>query len=295
MDSIDEIKEELIEESSNKKRIIKIVLTILFIILITVFYARFLGTKGLVVKEYAIKTTHLDEYYDGFKIVHFSDLHYGSTIFIDDVKKLVKKINSEEPHVVVFTGDLIDKDFKLSENDATSLRGELSKINPDIEVLAVKGNHDYEHDYFNSLIDELGWHYLDNTYEYLYHESKKPIIFVGLDDLLKGTPDYQNAFSYLNEIGSNHYTIVLAHEPDQIKEINNYDFNLYLAGHSHLGQVRLPLIGAIYTPVGSKKYYDEHYKVSNADLYINGCIGTSSIKFRLFNKPSINLYRFYTK
>ena len=68
-----------------------------------------------------------------------------------------------------------------------------------------------------------------------------------------------------------------------------------MAGHSHLGQIRLPLIGAIYTPKGSKKYYDEHYKVNNADMYINGGIGTSVIEFRLLNKPSINLYRFYTK
>ncbi len=92
-----------------------------------------------------------------------------------------------------------------------------------------------------------------------------------------------------------HYTIVLAHEPDQILDIKNYNFNLFLAGHSHLGQIRLPLIGAIYTPKGSKKYYDEHYKVNNADMYINGGIGTSVIEFRLLNKPSINLYRFYTK
>lgn len=295
MDNINEISDDLIEKKYKKRKIIKIFLTVLFIVLVIILYARFLGTKGLIVKEYPIKTTHLDEYYDGFKIIHFSDLHYGSTIFLDDVKKLVKKINSEEPHVVVFTGDLIDKDFKLSENDATSLKDELGKINPEIEVLTVKGNHDYEHDYFSSIVEELGWHFLDNTYEYLYHDSKIPIVFVGLDDLLNGTPDYANAFSYLNEVTSEHYTIVLAHEPDQIKEISNYDFNLYLAGHSHLGQIRFPLVGAIYTPKGSKKYYDEHYKVNNADLYINGGIGTSIIKFRFLNKPSINLYRFYTK
>ena len=68
-----------------------------------------------------------------------------------------------------------------------------------------------------------------------------------------------------------------------------------LSGHSHLGQVRLPFIGSIITPQGAKKYYDEQYKVSNADLYINGGIGTSTLDFRFFAKPSINLYRFYTK
>ena len=290
--------EETIEEKfeqEKKHRIIKIILLSLFCIVLVILYSHFLGTKGLEVKEYPIKTTYLDESFDGFKIVHFSDLHYGSTVDINDVKKLVKTINSKSPHLVVFTGDLVEKGIKISENEAKKLKDEFSKLNPEIEILTVKGNHDYEHDYYNNIVDYLGWKFLDNTYEYVYYKSDKPIVIVGLDDLTKGVPDYENAFSYLNEVGDDHYTIVLAHEPDQILDIKNYNFNLFLAGHSHLGQIRLPLIGAIYTPKGSKKYYDEHYKVNNADMYINGGIGTSVIESRLLNKPSINLYRFYTK
>ena len=290
--------EETIEEKfeqEKKHRIIKIILLSLFCIVLVILYSHFLGTKGLEVKEKKKKTTYLDESFDGFKIVHFSDLHYGSTVDINDVKKLVKTINSKSPHLVVFTGDLVEKGIKISENEAKKLKDEFSKLNPEIEILTVKGNHDYEHDYYNNIVDYLGWKFLDNTYEYVYYKSDKPIVIVGLDDLTKGVPDYENAFSYLNEVGDDHYTIVLAHEPDQILDIKNYNFNLFLAGHSHLGQIRLPLIGAIYTPKGSKKYYDEHYKVNNADMYINGGIGTSVIEFRLLNKPSINLYRFYTK
>lgn len=290
--------EHSIEEKLNgnkRTKIIKGIMLAIIFIALTLLYARFIGTTGIVIKEYPIKTTRLDESYDGFKIVHFSDLHYGSTIDLNDVKKLVSEINDEGPHLIVFTGDLIDKDVKLSESEASKLKEELKKLNPEIEVLTVKGNHDYDHDYFNGIVEELGWHFLDNTYEYVYYKSSSPIVFVGLDDLTRGNPDYVNAFSYLNELGDEFYTIVLAHEPDQIMEISNYNFNLVLSGHSHLGQVRLPLVGAVYTPVGSKKYYDEHYKVNNADMYISGGIGTSVIKFRLLNKPSINLYRFYTK
>lgn len=287
-----------IEEKLNKgkkAKIIKIILFIIFIIVIVMLYSRYIGTKGLEINEYPIKTTRLNESYDGFKIIHFTDLHYGSTVTLDDVKKLVKSINNEDPHLVIFTGDLIDKDVSVSETEFDKLKEELAKLNPEIETLTVKGNHDYDHDYFNKMVEELNWHLLDNTYEYIYYKSVNPIVFVGLDDLLNGNPDYTNAFSYLNEIGDDTYTIILAHEPDQIEEISNYNFNLFLAGHSHLGQVRLPLIGSVYTPVGAKKYYDEHYKVNNADLYISGGIGTSVVKFRLLNKPSINLYRFYTK
>lgn len=282
-------------EIEKKPNIIKIIIIIGVIITLTLLYSRFISTRGLIVKEYPIKTSRLDSNYDGLKIIQLSDIHYGSTIGLKELKNVVKKINSLNPDIVVFTGDLVENKVVLDEEEVKNIIKELNKIDPKIETLAVKGNHDYDHEYFDEILKELNWHLLDNTYEYVYHQSKSPIIFVGLDDYTDGNPDYDNAFSYLNETEEDLYTIILAHEPDQIDEIKNYRFDLMLSGHSHLGQVRLPLIGAIYTPVGSKKYYDEHYKVDNADLYINGGLGTSTIKFRLFNKPSINLYRFYTK
>lgn len=282
-------------EQVSKKSILKIVIIIVIIIALVLLYSRFISTRGLIIKEYPIKTTKLDSNYDGLKIVQLSDIHYGSTVGIKELKNVVKKINNLKPDIVVFTGDLVENKVVLSEEEVKNVIKELNKIDPKIETLAVKGNHDYDHEYFEQILKELNWHLLDNTYEYVYSKSNKPIIFVGLDDLTDGNPDYDNAFSYLNETEEDLYTIVLAHEPDQIDEIKNFDFDLMLSGHSHLGQIRLPLIGAIYTPPGSKKYYDEHYKVDNANLYINGGIGTSTIKFRFFNKPSINLYRFYTK
>lgn len=284
------------EEAKEKKHYLRIIIiSIILLITLTILYARFVGTTGLVVKEYPIKTDKLAFEYDGLKIIHFTDLHYKSTVDINYVKKLVKKINDLKPDIVVFTGDLVEDNVTLDENEVKELTKELDKINPTIETLAVIGNHDYDHDYWNQIVPNLSWRILDNTYEYVYSNSTTPIVFVGFDDLREGTPDYTNAFSYLNTDSNDRYTIVLAHEPDQIDEIKEYNFDLYLAGHSHLGQVRVPLIGAIFTPTGSKKYYDEHYKINDTDMYVSGGLGTSLLRLRLFNRPSINLYRFYTK
>ena len=285
-----------IKNEPDKTKIILIIIMIgLFICVSGLFWGRYISTKGLVVKEYPIKTKELSNNYDGFKIVHFSDLHYGSTVGLKELKDTVKKINRLNPDIIVFTGDLVENNVKLSKKELNNFIKELNKLKPKIETLAVIGNHDYDHDYWNKIVPNLDWTVLDNTYKYVYNGSNEKIVFVGFDDLTEGKPDYDNAFSFLNEQTEKLYTIVLAHEPDQVDEISDYEFNLVLSGHSHLGQVRLPLIGALYTPIGSKKYFDEHYKIGNADLYINGGIGTSLVKLRFFNKPSINLYRFYTK
>jgi predicted MPP superfamily phosphohydrolase len=85
------------------------------------------------------------------------------------------------------------------------------------------------------------------------------------------------------------------HTPDTIIKVEKYNFDLVLAGHSHNGQVRLPYIGAIITPLGSKKYHEDHYKVNDSQLFISGGLGISTISFRFFNKPSFNLYRLVEK
>ncbi len=283
------------EKEGKKFMTLKIIIIILLIIVFFLFWARFIATRGLKVKEYAINAPKMPSEFNGLKIVHFSDLHYGSTVYLKELKSLVKKINDENPDIIVFTGDLVEDDVVLSEEDVNDIIAVLKELKPKVETLAVIGNHDYNHAYFGEITEQLDWHVLDNTYEFFYYKSSTPLVFVGLDDLTEGTPDYENAFSYINETDEDLYTIVLCHEPDQVQEFANYDFDLVLAGHSHLGQVRIPLIGALYTPPGSKIYYDDYYLIDDASMYVSGGIGTSTIKMRFLNKPSINLYRFYTK
>ncbi len=98
--------------------------------------------------------------------------------------------------------------------------------------------------------------------------------------------------SYFKDNDDISYKIIIVHEPDIADEIvKNYNVNLILAGHSHNGQVRLPLIGPLYTPKYAKKYYDNYYKIGDTDLYISSGIGVSIANYRRWNRPSINCYR----
>ena len=100
---------------------------------------------------------------------------------------------------------------------------------------------------------------------------------------------YYKAYSYFEEPehNSNVYTITLIHEPDSVDEIiSSYQTDLFLAGHSHNGNIRLPFIK--YSPFkyqGAKKYNQDYYKINNSKLYISSGLGTTE-GIRLFCRPS---------
>lgn len=281
------------DKNKKKKQSNKGYYLFMFIIIsvfILVLWSRYISTKGLVVREYAVINEKLPESFHGFKIVHFSDLHYKTTIYEDELKKLVESINQINPDIVVFTGDLMDKFSDYNEEDVNILSSYLNKIDASIGKYIVKGNHDYSSIYFDAVIENTDFVFLKNSSDLIYYNGNTPIYLVGLDDNLESNID----LSIINN-EQNYYSILLSHEPDVYDKVKDYNFDLMLAGHSHNGQIRLPLLGAIYKVNGAKKYYDEHYKLNNTELFISGGLGTSKYKFRFLTKPSINFYRLYTK
>lgn len=276
------------------KKILKWILIIFIILFLTIVYARYVGTMGLVTKEYTINDSDVPDGFDGIKIVHFSDLHYNRAISLSKVKSIIDEINLINPDIVVFTGDLIDRDATLSEKDYNDLTNLLLKINARYGKYAIMGNHDYIKDK-EKVIDVYNgsnFKYLDNDYEVIYNKNMETIFIGGLGTISYEQEDINKTLDYLNENKDIDYKIVLVHEPDISGQIaKDYHVNLILAGHSHNGQVRLPIIGAIYTPPHARKYYDNYYRIEGTDLYISSGIGVSLVNYRLWNRPSINFYR----
>lgn len=274
------------------KKFLKWLFIITLIIISIIIYARYIGTLGLITKEYTIKDTNLPSDFDGLKIVHFSDLHYNRAINITKLNKVVKEINNINPDIVVFTGDLIDKDSNLTDNDYIELSNILNNINAKYGKYAILGNHDigkYKDNVVKTYTNS-NFTFLDNDYDIIYSKNNERIFIGGISPITNNTSDINKTLNVEN-IDSD-YKIILIHEPDLTDDIvKNYQVNLILAGHSHNGQIRLPIIGAIYTPPYAKKYYDEYYKIDNTNLYISSGIGVSTINYRLFNHPSINFYR----
>ena len=276
------------------KKIIKFLLVLFLMLVAIVLYARYIGTMGFIAKEYTVKDSDLPTSFDGIKIVHFSDLHYKRAIDVGKIESIVEEINLINPDIVVFTGDLIDKDTPLTKNDYANLEKLLNKINSKYGKYAVMGNHDYykDKDKIIEVYENSNFKYLENSYDIIYSKNKEKIFIGGLGNVSYDADDISKLMDNEEINDENMYKIILVHEPDITdKIVKDYSVDLILAGHSHNGQVVLPMIGPVYKPKYAKKYYDNYYHVNDTELYISSGIGVSTMNYRLWNRPSINFYR----
>ena len=275
--------------------------TILLIIMVgTILYSRYIATSGLITNEIVINNNNVPTSYDGLKIVHFSDLHYTRVITKERVNDIVKEINLINPDIVFFTGDLVDTDKILTEDDKKFLIESLSNINSTYGKYAIYGNHDIANNSEDivDIYNKGNFKLLDNSYDIIYSKNNDKLFIGGLNSVSHELEDIDKVMSYYNSNDSaNTYNIILLHEPDYADNIiNSYDnIDLILAGHSHGGQIRLPIIGALYTPKNGHKYVKGYYDLNGTSLYVTSGIGVSRYNFRLFNKPEINFYRLNNK
>ncbi len=265
-----------------RKIAFKIFLCLIILFVVIYLDARYLNTTGLKVNEIPIYIDNFYDDYNGFKIAHFSDVLYGSTTDINSLKKVVTKINELNADVVIFTGNLLYND-NINTEETEKITKELSNIKAKLYKFAIIGNNDQDYlSTYQSILNESSFTLLDNTNKLIYNNSSIPLNFIGLTNT-------DNLELYNNE----YFNITLTHYPDNIKKLDNTP--LVFAGHSLGGQIKIPFIGGLIKTEGANTYLDSYYEVNNTKLYISNGIGTTKLKIRLFNKPSITLYRLYNK
>ncbi len=295
----DLLKEQKKEKAKNIiKKIIKIALFIIIITTAFFFYTTYISTVMISTREYRIINKKIPDSFNGTKIVQFSDLHYGTTMIEENLSDIKKKINILKPDIIVFTGDLINHDYKMKTKDTEILTQKLKELNASLGKYAILGDEDNEE--IISIYNQANFIVLRNENDLIYKSDNNPIILIGLSSLINNEQDIEKGYSYFNgeTYNSDIYTITLVHEPDSADDIiNSYKTDLLLSGHSHNGNIRVPFIN--YTPIrknGAKKYYQDYYNIDGTKLYISSGLGTNNASgIRLFCRPSINLYRLSNK
>lgn len=251
-------------------------------------YARFIEPVLLTVKHENIYSHFLNDKNDNIKIIHFSDSHISKFFVAKDLEKAVYKINAQNPHIVVFTGDLINKFNEYDNKENTHEIWEvLSQINAPLGKYAVYGNHDYgggAESAYKQIMTKSGFQLLVNENAII---DEYNINIIGMDDSIFGSFDKEAIISLLDE---DYYNIIISHEPDVAGYFLEYSLDLFLAGHSHGGQVNLPFIR--YTPLLAQKYIRGIYNIDNyrqTKIYVNIGLGTSTIPLRFMAVPELTV------
>lgn len=270
----------------NRRSFCKTLLGLTFLTALPLSYSVFGERKWYDIREVPLAFHRLPQEFDGLKVVQISDIHFGHYFDSAQLKELVHIVNSIQPDVICFTGDLIDEDT----NGLSSSTSILSELKANHGKFAVLGNHDY---WGNSvevteILQLAGFQVLTNRSGQIINKGAK-IRVAGVDDASNGNPDIEKA---LENVQEEEFILLLSHVPDYADISRNYPIDLQLSGHSHGGQVRIPYLGHIVTPHGAKKYVSGLYQVpdSNLMVYVNRGIGTTIFPIRFSCRPEITVF-----
>ncbi len=251
--------------------------------------------------------------FDNYKIVQFSDAHVGTwgkdTTFIS---KLVDRINSLDPDLIVFTGDIVNRET----GELEPFMKVLSRLNAKDGVYSILGNHDYG-DYIdweysseratnNALLQvwqkQMGWTMLNNEHRFIRHDNDS-IALIGVENW--GEPPfhqygnlgkaYNLSGDSINNVNDDKFKILLSHNPEhwnqEVTKISNID--LTLSGHTHAMQFMIRLGDWKWSPAGFRYqqwgglYERLNPKGEPMKLYVNIGCGEVAIPSRIGAIPEI--------
>lgn len=251
------------------------------------------GNHFIEVTNLRISDELIPKQFDGFVIVHVSDLHNAQ--FGENQQVLIDKISEVKPDIIVITGDLIDSNNTNIDIALDFVEG-VSQMAP---IYYVTGNHEaWSKDYsiLQDRLEQMDVSILDDE-SVLLTQEEAIIQLVGLAD-----PDFALPNDLFGEksamIGKklqdiagddSYYTILLSHRPALIEVYSNNSINLVLSGHAHGGQFRFPFVGGIIAPDQGifPKYTAGKYVIGQTQMIVSRGLGNSIIPIRINNRPEL--------
>ena len=275
---------------------------------VALWWGALVTRNNVEVTRQTIEFEKLPTSFDGYKIVHISDIHAGTwgtdTVFLSN---MVDSVIALKPDLVLFTGDIVNRNTK----EIYPFVSPLSRLKAKQGVYSVLGNHDYG-DYMDwssaterecnnqELIDvqgKMGWKMLNNEHCWVCKDNDS-IAIIGVENW--GEPpfsvygDLQKAYTNLND---ENFKVLLTHNPEhwkrEVSEISNID--LSLSGHTHGMQFVLQLGDWKWSPaVWKYKEWGGLYTKKNPEgkelkLYVNIGLGEVALPFRLGATPEVTL------
>lgn len=256
----------------------------IFIIIISIiaifFVFSFISSKIIEYKKTTIVNNQIPKSFDNFKIIFISDLHKRLYTEPFKIKKVVEKINKQNPDLILLGGDYINYNKK-----ETIIFSELKSLKSKYGVYGVYGNHDtwIGEDVLKKYFEENNIKELNNNSYWIEKDGEK-IKLGGIGDLWTSK---QDLLKTTNDLEEKDYSVLISHNPDYIEEIkDNNKIDLVLSGHTHGGQINL--FG--WTPLNPSRYgyLKDLYQFENKQLYITRGIGEFFGPIRFLSMPEIS-------
>jgi uncharacterized protein len=229
----------------------------------------------------------------GLKVALLTDLHVGAPhMSLGRLREVVGRVNGESPDLVIITGDFVigGQDHEGGVVGGTlvepePIAAELKSLSAPLGVYAVLGNHDHWYDGARvaRALRGAGLKVLENE-SVRIERGGRAFWLAGIEDLWTRRPDIEGA---LRQVGPDDPVILFTHNPDIFPQVPAR-VSLTLAGHTHGGQVNLPLVGRPVVPSRfGQRYAFGHVVEGGRHLYVSGGVGTSIIPVRFRVPPEI--------
>jgi predicted MPP superfamily phosphohydrolase len=222
--------------------------------------------------------------FHGYTIAQISDVHLdGTRRSVDRLERAVDLALSAQPDLIVCTGDYMTF---LGGGTGEALERALRRLHAPDGVLAVMGNHDYRQMYHMSAAALAAAGVVDlNNRHITLTRGADHLHIAGVDSVTRRRARLDQALAGLPADGM---AILLAHEPDFADVAAPVGrFTLQLSGHTHGGQVYIPLLSDFSLPTYGRRYIAGLYYVDGLWVWVNRGIGTSGRAIRLFARPEV--------
>lgn len=279
---------------SNKRREL---VTVLLIFLVPFSIWVYWGNTSILTTQIHISSKSLPVSFNGFRIVHVSDLH--NTEFGVNQEKLLDAVKNASPDLIAITGDLID-------SRRTDLLKAMDFVNGAVKIAPVyyvTGNHEARIDEYLKLEEKMAEAgvVLLRDKGVTIECGEDFIRLLGLDDpsFMKKNDKIENSITLTDAklkdlMDGNQYTILLSHRPELFNVYAAHSIDLILSGHAHGGQVRLPFVGGLVAPnQGLFPKYDEGiYEIGPSKMVVSRGLGNSIFPVRINNRPELVVITF---
>ncbi|PYS96203.1 MAG: hypothetical protein DMF50_05550 [Acidobacteria bacterium] len=216
-------------------------------------------------------------------LVHLSDTH------IRDLgpreRRAIRIVNAAQPDLIVITGDIVH-----GESDPLAVEAFLGSLRARYGKFLVWGNHDHYRKtvegWAPGAVSRAGFVLLNNANRRVDTPAGR-IDIAGIDDPVTG---HDNLKTAMVGVSRRDFCILLSHSPEIVRSIGNWDIDMVLAGHTHGGQVRLPWLGAIVVPFGTRPYVEGWYDApGDVRVHVNQGLGWSYLPVRFLCRPRLDL------